>query len=151
MSTQSRPDLQGLYDALVYTGSKWRPWLWWGISGAAAGALGGAASAIVYGYWLWVIPFILVVFISAKNLYGLLERKYTTKSIQGTIFFPIAFLLAFIVPVHAVSGQSLLAGALVISGGTVLGCFHAVALIRRVRHFKLWMGSGAICGLLAAG
>jgi tetratricopeptide (TPR) repeat protein len=151
MSTQSQPDVQELYDALVYTGSKWRPWLWWSISGAAAGALGGAASSIVYGYWLWVIPFILVVFISAKNLYGLLERKYTTKSIQGTIFFPIAFLLAFIVPVHAVSGQSLLAGALVISGGTVLGCFHAVALIRRVRHFKLWMGSGAICGLLAAG
>jgi hypothetical protein len=101
MSTQAHPDLQRLHDALVYTGSKWRPWLWWGISGAAAGALGGAASATVYGYWLWVIPFILVVFISAKNLYGLLERKYTAKSIQGTIFFPMKIVLTWIGSVEA--------------------------------------------------
>jgi tetratricopeptide (TPR) repeat protein len=100
---------------------------------------------------VWVIPITLLLFIGAKNLYGLLEREYTSRSIHGTLFFSIAFWIAFIVPLHALSERySLLFRALVICGGAVLGCFHAVTLIRRVRHFKLWMGSGAICGALAA-
>jgi tetratricopeptide (TPR) repeat protein len=151
MPTQPQLNLQEIYDALVYTGSKWRPWLWWSLSGAAGGALGGVASFLVPDYRVWVALIILALVAWGKKWYGLLERRFTARSVQGTVFFSAAFWIAFIVPLYSLSARhSLILGAVVICGGAVVGYVHSIILIGRVRRFYLWMGSGATCGALAA-
>jgi tetratricopeptide (TPR) repeat protein len=152
MSTQSEPDLRALYDALVYSGSKWKPWLWWVFSGTAAGALAGAAFTIAPGQRVWLLPFVLVLFIYTKKLYVWMEGEYLVRSIRGTNFFSVAFWIAFVAPFHALSKPyGLFLSALVIGGGVVLGSFHAVIQIWRVSRFYLWLVSAAVCGALAAG
>jgi tetratricopeptide (TPR) repeat protein len=151
MSTQSQLDPPQLYDALVYSGSKWRPWLLWTLAGTMGGVLGSEASTLVPGYRLWVIPLIVVLFYGAKSVYGLLDRAYTPISIQGTLYFSIPFWIAFIVPLQTLSSRySSLLIALIVGGGALLGCFHSVVLIRRVGRYKLWMGTGAAGGALAS-
>lgn len=95
---QSKTDLRNLYDAVVYTGSKWRPWRWWTISGAVAGALGATTAALVPGTSLWVIPLIVVLFVAVNSLYRLLERGWMVQNFGGTLLFPTAFSIGFIVP-----------------------------------------------------
>lgn len=151
MSIESRTELRPLYDALVYTGAKWRAWLWWSISGGIAGALGGGLSALVPGGGVWVIPLVLILFIAVTKLHRLLERECTAQSIQATILFPVCFWMAFIVPLHTLSLQSSsFSAALVIGGVAVLACLHAVTLGCRVRHFSLWVCTGITCGAVAA-
>jgi hypothetical protein len=140
-----------VHDALIYTGSKWRPWFWWSSTGAAAGAIGGAASSVLLGNVMWGILLLLILFIAATKLYGVLEREYTAKSIQRTLFFPTAFCLAFVIALPALSDRfGLVLRVVVVFAAGLLGGLNAIFLSSRVRRFNLCLVSGITFGMAAA-
>lgn len=140
-----------VHDALIYTGSKWRPWLWWSTTGAAAGAIGGVTSSGVLGNFMWGILLLPILFIAATKLYRLLEREYTAKSIQRTFFFLTAFCLAFVIALPALSDRyGVVLRVVVVSLAGLLGGLNAILLSSRVRRFNLWLVSGITFGMAAA-
>ena len=149
-----KPDFEswvrGVHEALIYTGSKWRPWFWWSTTGAAAGAIGGVASSGVLGNVMWGLLLLPVLFIAATKLFGVLEREYTAKSIQGTFYFLTAFCLAFVIALPALSDRyGVVLRVVVVSVAGLLGGLNAIFLSSRVRRFNLWLLSGITFGIAA--